>query len=65
MRRRFHDFLKNEDGAITVDWVVLTAAIVALNVYLMFTPIRDALMGGADVINTAVNEAGDYGSDLP
>lgn len=65
MRRRFHDFLKDEDGAITVDWVVLTAAIVALNVYLMFTPIRDALMGGADVINTAVNEAGDYGSDLP
>ncbi|MEO3415531.1 hypothetical protein AAFO92_12815 [Roseovarius sp. CAU 1744] len=25
-------FLKNEDGAVTVDWVVLTAAIVGLSV---------------------------------
>ena len=25
-------FLHNEDGAITVDWVVLTAAVVALGV---------------------------------
>ncbi len=25
-------FLKKEDGAITVDWVVLTAAVVALGV---------------------------------
>ncbi len=24
------NFLKNEDGAVTVDWVVLTAAIVGL-----------------------------------
>ncbi len=32
MRRVFADFLKNEDGAVTVDWVVLTAAIVGLGI---------------------------------
>lgn len=26
----FKNFLRSEDGAVTVDWVVLTAAIVAL-----------------------------------
>ncbi|WP_161863775.1 Flp family type IVb pilin [Algicella marina] len=28
-------FLKEEDGAVTVDWVVLTAAIVGVSVLLM------------------------------
>lgn len=32
MRELFELFLKNEDGAVTVDWVVLTAAIVGLGV---------------------------------
>ena len=28
----FKTFVKDEDGAVTVDWVVLTAAVVALGV---------------------------------
>ncbi len=32
MSNFFRNFLRNEDGAVTVDWVVLTAAIVALAV---------------------------------
>ncbi len=28
--RNMANFLKNEDGAVTVDWVVLTALIIAL-----------------------------------
>lgn len=28
----FINFLKNEDGAVSIDWVVLTAAIVAMGV---------------------------------
>jgi len=32
MLTRFKDFLEDEDGAVTVDWVVLTAAIVGLGV---------------------------------
>ncbi|WP_204362816.1 hypothetical protein [Litorivita pollutaquae] len=30
MRIRFSRFYKREDGAVTVDWVVLTAAVVGL-----------------------------------
>ncbi len=30
MMNKFKSFLRDESGAITVDWVVLTAAIVAL-----------------------------------
>jgi len=29
---KLFNFLKNEDGAVTVDWVVLTAAIVGLGI---------------------------------
>lgn len=38
------DFLKAEDGAVTVDWVVLTAAVVGLAVAAMtsiYTPTSD------------------------
>jgi Flp pilus assembly pilin Flp len=30
MLKRIKNFKKDEDGAVTVDWVVLTAAVVAL-----------------------------------
>ena len=30
MLKRFNSFLSDENGAVTVDWVVLTAAVVAL-----------------------------------
>ena len=30
MYKLFKNFTRNEDGAVTVDWVVLTAAVVAL-----------------------------------
>ncbi|MCH2077701.1 MAG: hypothetical protein MK180_12635 [Rhodobacteraceae bacterium] len=30
--KRFSVFAKDEDGAVTVDWVVLTAAIVGLGI---------------------------------
>ena len=36
-------FIRDEDGAITVDWVVLTALIVGLNLVIVLTPVREAL----------------------
>ena len=33
----FRAFARNEDGAVTVDWVVLTAAIVGLGLVVMST----------------------------
>ena len=51
------NFIKNfradEDGAVTVDWVVLTAAIVALG-----------LVVGTSVKNGATTLATDVGADL-
>lgn len=43
MRNVFAIFLKDEDGAVTVDWVVLTAAIVGLGVAVVATISAGAL----------------------
>jgi Flp pilus assembly pilin Flp len=47
------NFRNDEDGAVTVDWVVLTAAIVALG-----------LAVGTAVSNGATDLAGDVGTEL-
>ncbi len=50
--KRFKD---DEDGAVTVDWVVLTAAIVGLGVAVLAS-VRTATIGLGDKIATAVDE---------
>ncbi len=37
LRKLFKNFKSNESGAVTVDWVVLTAAIVGLGLVVMKT----------------------------
>lgn len=54
---KFSAFLKDEAGAVTVDWVVLTAAIVGLGL-LVFTFIRPAVSNLASGIATELGEAG-------
>ena len=58
MRARITNFLGSEDGAVTVDWVVLTAAIVGMGVVVITTVAGGALdhtsglnshLAGADV----------------
>ena len=44
MLKRFNSFLSDESGAVTVDWVVLTAAVVAL-AGLAFTSIQTSTGG--------------------
>lgn len=44
MRNIVKDFARSEDGAITVDWVVLTALIIGFQIALLLTPIREALV---------------------
>ena len=41
--REFIKFIQEEDGAVTVDWVVLTAAIVGLGVLVVTTVANGAL----------------------
>jgi Flp pilus assembly pilin Flp len=46
--RKFND---NEDGAVTVDWVVLTAAVVGLGVAALA-----AIKGGTGSLTTKINQ---------
>lgn len=56
LRKLAGAFVRDEDGAVTVDWVVLTAALVglALAVILAITP---GLNNAATAINTDLNNA--------
>jgi Flp pilus assembly pilin Flp len=50
MREVLKKFAKSEDGAITVDWVVLTALVLGVQVMLLLTPMRDSLVGVSESI---------------
>ena len=47
---KFSAFLKDEAGAVTVDWVVLTAAIVGLGIVVMQT-----VGGGITSLSSKIN----------
>lgn len=47
-------FKKDEDGAVTVDWVVLTAAIVGLGVAVLAS-VRSATTSLGERISTEIN----------
>lgn len=51
----FSAFLKDEAGAVTVDWVVLTAAVVGLGlvIFSILSPAVNALTN--DISNTMAN----------
>jgi Flp pilus assembly pilin Flp len=53
MLKFIKNFRNDEDGAVTVDWVVLTAAIVALG-----------LLVGNQIMIAANNEVADIASDM-
>lgn len=44
MINRFKKFVRSEEGAVTVDWVVLTAAVVGLSVALVLQ-LKNGSMG--------------------
>ncbi len=54
----FKRFSKDEDGAVTVDWVVLTAAIVGLGLIVM-AAIRPAIQGLSTSIASEIGQADD------
>jgi Flp pilus assembly pilin Flp len=51
-----HSFLNDESGAITVDWVVLTATIVGLCLSLIVI-FSDALFGASGTFETELQNA--------
>ncbi|MCF6305351.1 MAG: hypothetical protein L3J33_08270 [Rhodobacteraceae bacterium] len=56
MTKLLNVFTKDEDGAVTVDWVVLTAAIVGIAIAIMVV-IRGALNTTASQIASTVEGA--------
>lgn len=50
-------YLKDESGAVTVDWVVLTAAVVGLGL-IVFNAIRPAVSTLATDIGAEIDKAG-------
>ena len=53
----FYAFLKDESGAVTVDWVVLTAAIVGLGIAIL-TSVGGGTQDLADTVSTHLSGAG-------
>lgn len=53
---KFSAFLKDEAGAVTVDWVVLTAAVVGLGM-VIFAVIQPAVSSLATEIGAEMDEA--------
>ncbi len=51
----FRRFLEDDTGAVTVDWVVLTAGVVVFAVIVM-PPIQTAIIGMAEYIGTTIAE---------
>ena len=60
----FSAFLNDETGAVTVDWVVLTAAIVGLGL-VVFTFIQPAISNLASDIKTEIDETGSRMKAVP
>jgi len=60
MLERTRGFLKDEDGAVTIDWVVLTAAVVGLQIFLVVSYIREPMVEVSAGIGDQVAQAGQF-----
>jgi Flp pilus assembly pilin Flp len=56
MMNTFKTFLSNDSGAVTVDWVVLTAAIVGLGLAVI-TSVRSGVQALGSDISTSLTSA--------
>ena len=52
-----NNFRADEDGAVTVDWVILTAAVVGLGVAVMMSVARGTMEASNNVTNDIVETA--------
>ena len=49
----FKNFRRDEDGAVTVDFVVVTAAVVGLGIAVLVT-LSDGILDTAESVNTGI-----------
>ena len=65
MIKFFKNFRKDEDGAVTVDWVVLTAAVVGLAA-VAYTQVGEGTKAIADAVGDTLDAAAsNVASDIP
>jgi Flp pilus assembly pilin Flp len=55
MLMHVQSFMNDETGAITVDWVVLTAAIIAMTIGI-FSTFQDSVRNQRDKASTLIND---------
>ena len=60
MQKLIKRFAASEDGAITVDWVVLTALVLGVQILLLLTPAKEALVGVSENIGDKASEYGQF-----
>lgn len=53
----FKSFMQNEDGAVTIDWVALTAGILLLAIALVYGIFNNGVDPLVDRINTSLSNA--------
>lgn len=63
VRKEVKRFAADDSGAVTVDWVVLTAAVVGLGFTLFTIITQQSLTVGANVMNERMVEAAEYARD--
>lgn len=57
-------FVENKSGAVTVDWVALTAAVVVIGIGLVYAVFGTGSDGVAGLISNFSGELGDASSNL-
>lgn len=60
MLKAMRAFAKDDDGAITVDWVVLTALVLGIQITIMVASMRESLVGVSDSIASKIGEFEDF-----
>ena len=53
-------FVAGEDGAVTVDWVVLTAAVLGIQIIVLIATMEDSMVEVSDSVGNKVLEYNDY-----
>ncbi len=56
MRKLIDSFVQSEDGAITVDWVVLTALILGIQIVVLIATMEDSMVEVSGSIAGEVTE---------
>ncbi|MEM9145457.1 MAG: pilus assembly protein [Pseudomonadota bacterium] len=57
----FTQFIRDEDGAVTIDWVALTAGILLLGIATVYFLFENGVAGALSSINTTLSNSVDTG----